>query len=377
VLRPPSQLIVLLLIVAFGMALGQLAGAQSSPASGWDAPGSVVIADDDLLLNDPYTGHFRSRYWYFNGLLEGGTSFTISLFQWRYGLLGGPGLLVMVCEPGRETFTLETRIDEKGFEESRNRLRIRFGDSELSGSRTGSTVHLRLPEFSCDLEIRNLLNSWKAGDGYLYLSTDGNAYSRHTVLSPFARVSGSMNVAGREIAADGWCYSDRGLVNLPMHRMDPLQFSFRVFGSGITPEEEPWMVSVLQSVTAEAYGSRRLSTVFVARGQEWIFVTDRHRFEATDFVRPAGCPFPYPTRLKVRAAKNGYTLEGEFAVSRLLALNDILARLPPVFREVAELLIKRPVIYRLGGYFLGSLEYPDGRREILYLTGQAEYSVFR
>jgi hypothetical protein len=371
----------LLLFVALGAGICPPAGAQGLTGVGapspWPAPELVRVSDDDLLLNDPYTRGFRSRFWYFNGLLEGGTTFAISLFQWRHGLLGGPGLAVLVSEPGRPALALETRIDERSFVESPQRLDIRFGDSELTGSRDGSTVRLRLPEFSCDLEIRNLLNPWRPGDGTVRLSPGGGAYTRHTVLSPFATVSGRMSFGGREMAAQGFCYSDRGLVNLPLRRLNPEEFSFRVFGPGITPEEEPWMVSVLESVSAEAYGSRRTSSLLVGRGRQWILATDGHSFEATDFVLEQGAAFPYPRRLKVRATKNGYALDGEFVVNRLIALDDILAKLPPVFREVAELLIRRPVIHRLGGYFLGSLECPDGTREILCLPGQGDYSLFR
>lgn len=371
--RAPGRLLLLILLGVLSCAR-PIAQAEAPPDR-WPDPASVWVSDQELLLDDPYTRGFRSRYWYFNGLLTDGITFTLSLFQWRYGALGGPGLLLVVSEPGGPTLMLERRIDERDFQESRQRLAVRFGDSELDASRYGCSVRLRLPELDCDLELRNLLNPWRPGDGYLHLSPE--AYTRHTVLSPFATVSGHLRVSGSEKDVQGWCYSDRGVVAVPMRRVNPEEYSFRVFGPNSAPGQEPWMISALHSVTAEAYGSRRLSSLLAGRGRQWVLATKANDFQALDFAPGQGSPYPYPRRIRVRAVEEGCALEGQFVVTRLIALNDILARLPRPLRQVAEAFINRPVIHRLEGYFIGSVALPDGTSEALYLAGQGEYSVFR
>jgi hypothetical protein len=351
--------------------------AVASPRPGcspdWLPPGQVSLSDEDLILDDPYTGHFQSRFWYFSATLVDGTALTLSLFQWRYGPIGEAGLLVLSTESGSDTFALETKLEE--LESAADRLRYRFGDSVLEGDREGARLRLRLPDFSCDLELRNLLNPWKPGDGFTRLNRRGDVYTRLSVTSPFAEVSGSMTVRGRWRPVLGWGYADRGVVSMPMSRISPEQSTFRVFGPA--GQGEPWMLSLSESAAHRAYGSQRSATLLLARGGEWLMATSEHEFWAEEYRREEGAPFPFPHRFRVRAQQDGRTLEGEFTVSRLYYLNDILQKLPPAFRAIAEALIRRPVIYRLEGGFSGTLEEADGSRVILQLGGQGEYQVMR
>jgi hypothetical protein len=333
----------------------------------------VSLSDEDLLLADPYAGHFRSRFWYFNAALVDGTALTLSLFQWRYGPIGEAGLLVLSTEPGAETFALETKLEE--LEAAPDRLRYSFGESVLEGDREGARLRLRLPDFSCDLELRNLLNPWKPGDGFTRLNRRGDVYTRLSVTSPFAEVTGSMTVRGQWRPVLGWGYADRGVVSMPMSRINPEQSTFRVFGPA--GQGEPWMLSVSESAAHRAYGSQRSATLLLARGGEWLMATSEHEFQAEEYRKEEGAPFPFPHRFRLRARQDDRTLEGVFTVSRLYYLNDILKKLPPAFRALAEALIRRPVIYRLEGGFSGILEEADGSQVILQLSGQGEYQIMR
>jgi len=358
---------------ALALLLILLGAAGSGAAPQWPPPAEVTLSDEELLLDDPYNNYFRSRFWFFSAALSDGTFLTVSLFQWRYGLLGDAGLFVLCSEPGAEAYVLETKID--GLEIAGDRLRYRFGESVVEGTREGARLRLRLPGFSCDLDLRNLLNPWKPGDGYVRLNRRGDAYTRLSITSPFAEVTGSLEVNGRLRPAEGWCYADRGVVTSPMSRINPEQFSFRVFGSA--GEGEPWMLSLSESATHRAYGSRRVATLLAARGGEWLAATEEYEFRAGEHRREEGAPLAFPHRFRFVAREGGRTLEGEFVVSRLVYLNDILSRLPPPFRAVAEALIRRPLIYRLEGDFRGFLEEADGSRVFLELRGQGEYQVMR
>jgi hypothetical protein len=159
-----------------------------------------------------------------------------------------------------------------------------------------------------------------------------------------------------------------------MSRINPEQSAFRVFGR--TGQGEPLMLCLSESSTHRAYGSQRVATLLLARGGQWLMTSSDHDFQAEDYHREAGAPpFAFPHRFRVRASQAGRTLEGEFTVSRLFYVNDILKKLPPGFRAVAEALIRRPIIYRLEGGFSGTLEEADGSRESLELRGQGEYQL--
>ena len=53
------------------------------------------------------------------------------------------------------------------------------------------------------------------------------------------------------------------------------------------------------------------------------------------------------------------------------------SRLPPIFRPVASLFVKMPVLFRLAGAFRGTLTLPDGTTRELELFGQGETSLER
>jgi hypothetical protein len=361
------------LALLLGLGLSSALGA--SPAPPWPPPGEVVVSEEEMRLEDPHTNHFRSRYWFVNGRLDDGTLLTMSLFHWRYGPMGGAGLFVLVSPPGQELYVQEVKIDE--LESESGRLLYRFGENLFEGDSAGARIRLRLADFTCDLEIRNLLNAWKPGDGYRFPSARRDIFTLHLVTSPFASLSGSMAVRGQQQDVRGWCYADRGLIVMPLTRMSSEQSSFRVFGPSGAAEEEPWMLSLLESVSARAYGSREEATLLLAQGGQWLMATGEPEFAAQEYRREGGVPFAFPHRFRVRAQQGGLVLEGEFVVSRLVYLNDILRKLPPVFRSVADAFIKRPVIYRLAGDFHGYLENADGSRRYLDLQGQGEYSVMR
>ncbi len=360
-------------VPVFALLLAAFAALRCAADAPWPPPQEVVLSDEDLLLNDPYAGHFFSRFWFFSFVLRDGTDLTLSVFKWRSGSLGGEGLTVVSAESDGRVFALETKLEE--LEVATDRLSYRFGESFLEGDRQATRIHLRQPGFTCDLDLRNLLNSWKPDDGYLYRNRRGDVYTRLSILYPLAEVSGSLELHGSYRPVEGWCYSDRGIISSPVSRINPEQTTFRAFGPA--GQEGPWMLSVSESATHRAYGSRREAVLLLARAGEWLMATPDYDFRPEEIRQEAGAPFAFPHRFHVRAQQNGRTLEGEFEVSQMFFIHDILKRLPPVFRQIAEALIRRPVIFRLKGGFSGTLEEADGSQVELELPGQGEYQLVR
>ena len=86
-------------------------------------------------------------------------------------------------------------------------------------------------------------------------------------------------------------------------------------------------------------------------------------------------PYPFPSRYRVEAGKQGERLSGTLSCDRPYYVTDVFARLPGIFRAVATLFFKRPVIYRLRASFDGSVTSFDGTVTPLRLAGQAEYAI--
>ena len=91
-LRVPTSVPVLVLLLAAVAAIR----CAASPA--WPPPEEVTLSDEGLF-STPLCRPLPQPLSYCNAALVDETTLTGSLFQWRYGLLGGEGLLVLSLEP--------------------------------------------------------------------------------------------------------------------------------------------------------------------------------------------------------------------------------------------------------------------------------------
>jgi hypothetical protein len=151
--------------------------------------------------------------------------------------------------------------------------------------------------------------------------------------------------------------------------------AFRGFAPAEQDDEKRWFVSLLQYTTHPSYGHKDIPILILARGGQWAFTTKEYTLETTDLRAEGASSLAFPHCYNLRASGNGYQLRGRFVVTDLYHLTDILEKLSPFFRSLVSLFFKRPVIFRMVGYFEGTVTCPDGSIEQLYLPGQCEYSI--
>ena len=341
----------------------------------WAHPGRIRLTETDLLFNDPFTKLFGSRAFHFLGRLDNGTQFVINVFRWEYAFLGGWGLSVLIVDPDGSIYICEQRIPDREVSVAEDCFSIRIGSSSFEGADGVYRVCIEQENFSCDLRVRSVLPLWQPGDGYAYLSEDRKVYMRLGVHCPWAVTSGHMVIRGRRISAAGQCYGDRSRHSYSISKMSSPTLAFR----GFTPAEQEggqrWFVSLLQYTTHPSYGTRDIPILILARDGQWAFTTKEYTLETTDLRAEGVSSLAFPHRYDLRASGNGYLLWGRFVVTDLYHLTDIFAELSPFFRSLVSLFFKRPVIFRMVGYFQGAVICPDGSVEKLYLPGQCEYSI--
>jgi hypothetical protein len=115
--------------------------------------------------------------------------------------------------------------------------------------------------------------------------------------------------------------------------------------------------------------------MILARAGKWVFTTKDYSLTTSDLRSSEMSRLAFPHCFALSAARNGYALRGRFIVTDQYHLTDIFAKLPAVLRSLVSLFFKRPVIFRMVGYFEGTVIRPDGSLEQLYLPGQCEYSI--
>jgi hypothetical protein len=341
----------------------------------WAHPEQIRLTEADLLFNDPFTKLFGSRAFHFLGRLDNGIQFVINVFRWEYAFLGGWGMSVLIVEPDGSTFISEKRIPDRQVEVAPDRFCIQVGSSSFEGADGLYRVRIDQEEFSCDLRVRSLLPLWQPGDGYVFLTENRRVYMRLGVHCPWAVTSGHMVVRGRWISAAGQCYGDRSRHSYSISKMNSPTLAFRGFSPPEQEGEDRWFLSLLQYTTHPSYGPRDIPVLIVARAGRWAFTTKEYALQPTDLRAEEISPLAFPHCYNLGADCNGYRLRGRFVVTDLYHLTDIFEKIPSFFRSLASLFFKRPVIFRMVGYFEGTISCPDGFVEQLYLPGQCEYAI--
>jgi hypothetical protein len=371
----PFLAILLFLILPWS---GQADGAAifSNP-SDWYQPDEVRVSSEDLFSSEPYTVDWMSRSFFFVGRLDDGMFFVFNPFFWQFGGFRSWGLTVLVTDEDGRLFSFNGSLPLTLNEMTMSGLDLELGGNLFQMSGSGTYVRIALKGFSCNLHITNILPAWKPGDGWAWYDSARKAFSRYAVAAPLAQVSGSITVFGQSTSADGQCFVDTSYSVQPLRRPNSPTYTMRAFSEPDVLAQDQVFVDMLSSITDKSYGSLPLSMLLVAKGGSWLFTTRDFTLIPDDWASMDDPPFPYPRSYRVSASKSGYQLEGEFVVVRLYHTTDVFQSIPRFLRPLVSLFVKRPVLYRMIGWFDGSLVSPDGSLRKLALPAHGEYVLVK
>jgi hypothetical protein len=347
------------------------------PVEAWDFPELVSAPKDSLLFPQPVTNRYASRSFYYTGVTRGGYLYVIQVFRWHYAWFDGWGVAVLASDFEGNCYVHEGRISDKDLTESKEALSIRFGGNLVEEQGSTSRIVLATEGFRCDLSIRSILPPWIPGNGYANLVGDDDIYMRKAVPVPLAAVGGTLQIGGKTIAADGWCYGDRSLIVAPPGRLNFTGCAFRVFGQQPSGDSEPWMLALLDYTSIGKPVGKRIPMLLMAHGREWILTSKDYQITCEDLVRDADTSVSRPRRLHLSARSRGYILEGDYLCDRLVSTSDVFESFPGLLRATVSLFLERPIIFRMVGHFEGTLVKPDGSVEKLQLVGGGDYFTVR
>jgi hypothetical protein len=342
----------------------------------WDNPDTVTVRGEEFLLDQGYAGGYTSRGFNYNGSLDDGTLFAIHFSQWRYGILNGWAIGFLAVTADGQVYVHEGKLREKSIIMDGSRYSLRFAEGSLTGEGGESRIRLELEGLGCDLWVNGLLPPWKPGDGQAFFPSTRQSFTRLAVPSPWAAVSGWLRLGERRVAASGQCSADRSLHSYPLRDFTNRTFFFRTFSPLSVPPEERWMLYLQVYETHSLHGTLRMPLLLLAHGRDWVFTTPDFTIEPLDAGAGDSLAGPLPRPLGLTAHGAGYELEGNFVVTRLIHTSDVEQKLPVFLRSMAAVFFRRTLLYRLQGYFRGTLHEPQGRRQELLLPGQGSFAVF-
>ncbi|MGO9307823.1 MAG: hypothetical protein ACLQDL_02225 [Spirochaetia bacterium] len=372
-----APFLVLLLILLLPWT-GRAEGAQifGNP-SDWDPPDRVSVSTADLFAAEPYTADWMSRSFFFVGRLDNGTFFVFNPFYWQYAGFRSWGLTVLVTDTGGRLFSFNGSLPLTRAEMTASGFDLQLGTNVFQMSGSGTYVHIQLEGFSCDLHITNILAAWKPGDGWAWYDAGKKAFSRYAVAAPWALVSGSVTVFGGSGETQGQCFVDTNYSVQPLEHPNSPAYVFRAFSEPGVPASDQVFIDMLSSTTSEHYGSVPLTMLLAAKGGVWLFTARDFALAPDDWASLDDPPFSYPRSYWVSASKSGYQLEGKFTATRLYHTTDVFRSIPPFLRPLVSIFVKRPVLFRMIGWFRGSLHSPDGSLQQLALPAHGEYILVK
>ena len=344
----------------------------------WRHPEGVTVGPGELYPDAQFKGIFQSRSFFYTGRLDNGIVFVINLFHWTYSVFNQWGLTVLVTDPDGRVFTFEGSLPEKDRTDPESGFSLHFGSTtfeETDGG--GCRVRIVLKDFSCDLSIHPLLPAWKPGDGWAFFTRKGDEYCQYVSPTPWAGLSGTMQVFGQTVSADGQCLWDNCLTVQPLNRANSLITVFRAFGEPEHPSGSRTFISAMVTWTSEKYGPLPVPMLLVARDSTWVFTTKDFSLTPSDWSSRRDPPFPYPNRYTVSARDGTAGLEGYFKSERMYHALDVFDSLTPFLRSIAVLFLKRPVYYRMVGRFQGTLTTKNGEEIPLDLPAAGEYVILK
>jgi len=302
----------------------------------------------------------------------------INIFHMKSNLFDKWGIYALVSDPEGNSRWYTYEMDGRKIVFETDYLYITDGENTFSGREDVFKLDCNFDNFSCDLTFENVLPSWKGDDGYVYLDKEENLFEFRVVISPWAKVKGTINMNGEKIYInDGYGYGEKSLVINPITKLNPLLYAIRVYSTEDVPWKDRWHIHVLESVAHPEYNSKRIPRMIVARGGEWVFTTPDYTIEPFDYGSLEGIPYSYPKRVRIESEANDYKLSGVYTSRVFFDYTDVFAEIPPILRAIIKLFFNRPVYFRNLGDFKGTLTKPDGEVVDLNLTGPYEYIVVK
>ena len=371
-----SFIITLILLLTIQILFAEDTGIMVHPFN-WHNPDKVKLKNQDLAFtNSKY--HFpASDSVYFMSYFNNGWVLMLSFICLKHGPLERWGIYSLVSEPDGTSYWAAHHINKKDIKIEPDRFSVKDKKNSIHGNDMTYYIKFDFEGFSCDLTYQNLLPPWQPGDSWAYMTRDKQAFFRLIVNSPWAKVTGTITLNDKTINVKGQGYGDRFLSVYPLRKINPYVYSIRAFSTEDTNPEDRWFFGLLENITHESYGSKRIPILLLAHGNEWILTTQNYTMETTDFVFEPEIPYKYPKRVKIKCNTQGFKLEGEYVSRKLFNFTDVIDEFPKLLREILLIFLDRPVYFRSLGEFSGTVTMPDGTVHNLQLFGPHEYIVVK
>jgi predicted secreted hydrolase len=268
------------------LAAGTLPAGASLPYTAFQGgPGQGMPLD--FMSFHPLTqesGYCENWNFYVQG--EDGTLFSASLAITNLGLHTFDCTINATLAPrGQQPTVVHKEYRRRALKASTANYDVRIGGNRAWGA--PPLYHLRLREdtIQADLDFSAELPPYRRGDGTIRLGTDGKMIFATGMLTPRARVHGTVNIGGQTHTIEGSGYHDHTWQTIKMTDLAQRSSVLRLWDGDLT--------LVLQDMDlTDTYGGAKLQVGLLGQGNRIVATSSHYTFEPQRMEKEPGSPIP-------------------------------------------------------------------------------------
>jgi hypothetical protein len=206
------------------------------------------------------------------------------------------------------------------------------------------------------------------GGGKTAFDAEAKEFYELRILSPRAKVSGTLTVDGKTAPAEGLGYGDHAWQNYPPHKMADRLFSLRSFGAE----------DAMSLLVFVAPGGTLIPSLVVAKGKEIVLATHKIELAQSDFVDDDEIKaYKVPTKLALKGAAGGPDLRGQVSFGKRVQRQDAVKDFNFFQRTLIKMFVAKPILYRYDADFAIEWKGADGAVAASRGNGIAEAMILR
>lgn len=337
--------------VALALPAAPVAAAPVSVFAG-QPPVRVGLTAADLVIN-PMSDEFYTESWYMMSRLADGRQIFL-----HFGITNaGPGSFMGAIEAtvidrdGRIHFD-KTQLSRKDIQYETARLKVDFGGKHLvEGSPERFTFRSQGEKIGFDLSFVPEAPGVVLGGGRTAFDAKAAEFYELRILSPRAKVGGTLTVEGKTTPVEGWGYGDHAWQNYPPHKMADRLFSLRSFGAE----------DAMSLLVFVAPGGTLIPSLVVARGKDIALATHKIELGQSEFVADDEIKaYQVPTRLALKHAAGGPELRGAVRFGKRVQRQDAVQDFNVFQRTLIKMFVAKPILYRYDADYTLEWKGADG-----------------
>lgn len=248
-------------------------------------------------------------------------------------------------------------VKSKNIEADLNSAKVNIGGSTLVGAHPDYRLKATAEKISLDLTYHAETPDFQLGRERIYFGEKKSEYWTVGVMTPRAKVTGTVTIDGKAFRFDGLGYYDHGRSNIKVPTFSDTWHVLRAF-------EDDLSIGLMQVELKKDFEPGVFKVLHITEGDRVLVNSGDVTLTPTGSMIDKASGFTFPTGYTI-AYENGQTkLHGTMKITQTVHTMNVLEQISPVLRAVVKALYTDPWQSRLIGQADLTFEYEGKVRQI-------------